>query len=76
MSAALQVYYTAFDAVLLKLPPALQTRIERKIDDLEGGWTRFPTAVWSVVTGIVSGSAITGSYTLSLLPRARSISSL
>ena len=34
MSAATQVYYASFDAVFLKLPPALRGRIEQKIDEI------------------------------------------
>ena len=34
MSAALQVYYTRFDAAFFKLPPPIQTRIESRIDEM------------------------------------------
>jgi hypothetical protein len=34
VSAASQVYYANFDAVFLKLPPALRGRIEQKIDEI------------------------------------------
>jgi len=34
VSAATQVYYASFDAVFLKLPPVLRTRIEQKIDEI------------------------------------------
>ncbi len=34
MSAATQVYYASFDAVFLKLPPALRGRVQTKIDEI------------------------------------------
>jgi mRNA interferase RelE/StbE len=34
VSAATQVYYTAFDHAFFRLPPEIQTRIQRKIDDI------------------------------------------
>jgi mRNA interferase RelE/StbE len=34
VSAATQVYYASFDAVFLKLPPALRARVETKIDEI------------------------------------------
>jgi mRNA interferase RelE/StbE len=34
MSAALQIYYSGFDAAFFKLPPKIQSRIEAKIDDM------------------------------------------
>ena len=34
MSRALQIYYTAFDGVFLKLPDEIRHRIEAAIDDL------------------------------------------
>jgi mRNA interferase RelE/StbE len=34
VSVATQVYYANFDADFLKLPPALRTRIEQKIDEI------------------------------------------
>jgi mRNA-degrading endonuclease RelE of RelBE toxin-antitoxin system len=34
VSAATQIYYASFDAVFLKLPPALRTRVEQKIDEI------------------------------------------
>ena len=34
MSRALQVYYSAFDDVFLKLPDAVRNRIETEIDDM------------------------------------------
>ena len=37
MSRALQVYYSAFDDVFLKLPDAVRNRIETEIDDMEIG---------------------------------------
>jgi hypothetical protein len=40
MSAALQIGYTSFDAVFLKLPPEIRARIEAKIDELGLPWCR------------------------------------
>ncbi len=40
MSAATQIYYASFDAVFVKLPPALRARIEQKIDEIG---LRLPT---------------------------------
>jgi mRNA interferase RelE/StbE len=34
MSAATQIYYASFDAVFLKLPPALRVRVEARIDEI------------------------------------------
>jgi mRNA interferase RelE/StbE len=34
VSAATQVYYASFDAVFLKLPPALRGRVQTKIDEI------------------------------------------
>jgi mRNA interferase RelE/StbE len=34
VSAATQIYYTAFDNVFFRLPPEMQTRIQTKIDDM------------------------------------------
>ncbi len=42
MSAALQVYYTSFDAAFFKLPASVQTRIEAKIDEMGLRLDRFP----------------------------------
>jgi mRNA interferase RelE/StbE len=42
MSRALQVYYTAFDDVFLKLPDDLRRRIEAAIDDMGGRLGSFP----------------------------------
>ena len=42
MSAALQIYYSGFDAVFFKLPPQIQSRIEAKIDDLGLRLKTFP----------------------------------
>jgi mRNA interferase RelE/StbE len=42
MSAALQIGYTSFDAVFLKLPLEIQARIEAKIDELGLRLTTFP----------------------------------
>jgi mRNA-degrading endonuclease RelE of RelBE toxin-antitoxin system len=42
VSAATQVYYASFDAVFLKLPPALRARVEAKIDEIGSSLTSFP----------------------------------
>jgi mRNA interferase RelE/StbE len=42
VSAALQVYYTRFDAAFFKLPPAVRTRIESRIDEMGLRLTTFP----------------------------------
>jgi mRNA-degrading endonuclease RelE of RelBE toxin-antitoxin system len=42
MSRALQIYYTAFDAVFLKLSLDLRHRIEAQIDDMGGRLGSFP----------------------------------
>lgn len=42
MSAALQIYYTQFDAAFFKLPPPLQARIESRIDLMELRLATFP----------------------------------
>ena len=42
MSAALQIYYTAFDAAFFKLPLNVRTRIEAKIDDMGRRLDTFP----------------------------------
>jgi mRNA interferase RelE/StbE len=42
MSAALQVFYTRFDADFFKLPPLLQARIESKIDQMGLRLADFP----------------------------------
>lgn len=42
MSAALQIYYSGFDAAFFKLPPKIQSRIEAKIDDLGLRLKTFP----------------------------------
>ena len=34
MSAATQIYYASFDAVFLKLQPAIQVRVESEIDKI------------------------------------------
>jgi mRNA interferase RelE/StbE len=34
VSAALQIYYTPFDAAFFKLPATIQKRIEAKIDEM------------------------------------------
>ena len=42
MSAALQVFYTRFDAGFLRLPPQLQARIESRIDRIGLRLASFP----------------------------------
>jgi mRNA interferase RelE/StbE len=42
MKAALQIYYTAFDAIFLKLPADTRARIEAKIDEMGQRLDRFP----------------------------------
>jgi len=42
VSAALQVYYTRFDAAFFKLPPPIRTRIESKIDEMGLRLATFP----------------------------------
>ena len=42
MSAALQAFYTRFDADFFKLPPQLQARIESKIDPMGLRLADFP----------------------------------
>ena len=42
MSAATQIYYASFNAVFFKLPPALRTRVEAKIDEIGSELDSFP----------------------------------
>lgn len=42
VGAALQVYYTSFDASFFKLPPNVQARIEGKIDQIGLRLENFP----------------------------------
>jgi mRNA interferase RelE/StbE len=42
VSAATQVYYANFDAVFLKLAPAIRVRVEAKIDEIGSRLTSFP----------------------------------
>jgi mRNA interferase RelE/StbE len=42
LSAALQIYYSAFDAVFFKLPPDVQNRIQMKIDQMGLRLKDFP----------------------------------
>lgn len=42
MNAATEIFYTPFDAVFLKLPPATQARIEARIDQMGLALERFP----------------------------------
>jgi len=41
VSAATQIYYASFDAVFVKLPPALRARIEQKIDEIGLGLSTY-----------------------------------
>ena len=42
MSRALQVYYSGFDSVFRDLPPAIQQRIEARIDEMGVRLGSFP----------------------------------
>ena len=42
MSAALQIYYTRFDAAFLKLPVQVRARIEARIDEMGLRLATFP----------------------------------
>jgi mRNA interferase RelE/StbE len=42
LSAATQVYYTAFDHAFFKLPAATRARIQTKIDDMGSRLEKFP----------------------------------
>lgn len=42
MSRALQIYYSAFDEVFLKLPDDLRQRIEAHLDEMGGRLGTFP----------------------------------
>ena len=42
MTAALQIYYTAFDSAFFKLPPEVRSRIEAKIDEMGLRLKNFP----------------------------------
>ena len=42
MTAALQIYYSGFDAAFLKLPDSVRIRIEAKIDELGLRLKLFP----------------------------------
>lgn len=42
MSAALQIYYSGFDAAFFKLPTNVQSRIAAKIDDMGLRLKSFP----------------------------------
>jgi mRNA interferase RelE/StbE len=42
VSAALQIYYSAFDAAFFKLPPPVRARIEAKVDELGLRLGTFP----------------------------------
>ena len=44
MSAATQVYYASFDAVFLKLSPAVRARVEAKIDEIGSRIASFPAS--------------------------------
>jgi mRNA interferase RelE/StbE len=42
VSAALQIGYSSFDSAFFKLPPAVSSRIEAKIDEMELRLKSFP----------------------------------
>ena len=42
MSAALQIYYTGFDAAFFKLPQDIRFRVESKIDEMGLRLSAFP----------------------------------
>ena len=42
VSAALQIYYSAFDAAFFKLPSSVRARIESRIDKMGCRLERFP----------------------------------
>ena len=42
MSAATQVYYARFDEAFFKLPPAIRSRIETRIDEIGAELGSFP----------------------------------
>ena len=42
VSAATQIYYASFDAIFLKLPPALRGRLEAQIDDIGARLASYP----------------------------------
>jgi mRNA-degrading endonuclease RelE of RelBE toxin-antitoxin system len=42
VSAALQIYYTPFDAAFFKLPPNIRARVEAKIDEMGLRLASFP----------------------------------
>jgi mRNA interferase RelE/StbE len=42
VSAATQVYYTAFDRAFFRLPPEIQARIQTKIDEMGSRLAGFP----------------------------------
>jgi mRNA interferase RelE/StbE len=42
VNAALQIFYTAFDAAFFKLPANVRARIEAKIDDMGLRLEKFP----------------------------------
>jgi len=42
VSAATQIYYASFDALFLKLPSALQARVEVKIDEIGSHLESYP----------------------------------
>jgi mRNA interferase RelE/StbE len=42
VSAALQIYYTPFDAAFFKLPASIRGRIEAKIDEMGLRLSSFP----------------------------------
>lgn len=42
MSAATQIYYDSFDAVFLKLAPAIRARVEAEIDRIGARLSTYP----------------------------------
>jgi len=42
VSAATQIYYQSFDAVFLKLPPALREKVEHRIDEIGLNLASYP----------------------------------
>jgi hypothetical protein len=66
VNAATQIYYASFDAVFLKLPSALRTRIEQKIDEIAYDCQRSRITDSKDQTGIAPVSATIEYFTLSI----------
>jgi len=66
VSAATQIYYASFDAVFIKLPPALRARIEQKIDEIGLGLSTYPHHRLKGSTGTAPVSVTIESFTLSI----------